>query len=163
MKLNIKLNSIDMYDFLMQHTYKHFSGIFGLILSFGALIGLFLTYQGNSTMTNVLLILTACLFTIVNPIMLYSKAAQQVKLTPMFQKPIEYYFNDKEISLSQEEQSVQVKWEEVQKVVETKRSIIIYLSAVRAYILPKRQYSDLIDSLKNIIKNNIDNSKQKLK
>ena len=46
------------------------------------------------------------------PLTLKSKAKAQVKTTPMFQKPITYELTEEGITISQEDQQTEVKWEE---------------------------------------------------
>lgn len=163
LRLNIILKTSDMFDFLARHTYSNFSGIFGVVLSVGALIFLAFNFRDNDAFKNVILLITGSLFTVVNPLLLYSKAKQQIKLNPMFKEPLVYVINDDGILVSQNEEQLQMEWKDVANVVETKRSIIIYINTVRAYIFPKEFYKDEYEAFASIIENNVDKKKYKLK
>lgn len=128
----------DMYRFLMHHGYSGMSGIINLVISGGALV-LLLAGFGDSTTAKVMLGIVAALFTVINPVYLYYKAAKQVKLTPMFAKPLEYMVDESGITVSQGEESLQVAWVELRRVVETGKDFYVYLSLTRAYIFPKTE------------------------
>lgn len=150
-KFQVEIRVQDMYRFLMRHAYYGLSGIINLIISGGAFV-LFLLGKGTgSPFGNAMLLLIAALFTIINPIFLYYKAAKQVKLTPMFKKPLDYIINDKGITVRQGEEELPIEWTHVYKVIETNKDFYIYLSLTRAYILPKNQYTDKVELVKKLL------------
>lgn len=152
--ITIQLKASDMFHFLMRHTYTSFSGIFGVFLSCGALVLLMIGFQTNDPLNNIILIFMSTLFLIINPIQLKFKAARQIKTNPMFQKPLNYKINQEGLLAAQGEEEVVVKWEEVRKIVETGKCIIIYLSPVRAFIFPREQYQEQYEMVKGIICDN---------
>ncbi|SFR73535.1 YcxB family protein [Anaeromicropila populeti] len=154
-RLSIIITPKDMHHFLVKHTYGGVSGIVGILISVVALIFLAIGYQHNDTLKNVMLAGIGALFTVVQPLQLKLKAAQQVKLNPMFQKPLLYLIDGSGIKVSQMEEEAAVAWEDIRKVVETKKSIIVYMSPVRAFIWPKEQYSDKAVQVKELISQNL--------
>lgn len=159
-QLEMKVN--DMYRFLLRHAYIGVTGVINFLISGGAFI-LFIKGAGTSAFGNAMLLLISALFTIINPIYLYYKAAKQVKLTPMFQKPLNYKLNEDEIMVSQGEEELKISWEDVKKVVETNQDIYLYLSLTRAYILPKRVYQEQTEIVRDIMKKKVTNGHLKLK
>lgn len=157
--MSIQLKVKNMYYFLLRHTYTSFSGLFGVFLSIGALVLLATTYQSNDSFRNVLLVLVAVIFLIVNPIQLWLKAAQQVKMNPMFQKPLYYYLSETGILVKQEEQELSIAWEDIVRVIETKKYIILYLSRVHAYIWPVTEMDNQHEQVKEMLKQHL-NEKQ---
>ena len=134
----------DMYRFLMHHAYIGVSGIINLLISAGALVLLFAGAGGGQAFSNLMLILIASLFTIINPILLYYKAAKQVKLTPMFQKPIDYFTD-------------------IWKAVETKHAFYFYLSMRGAYILPKEALLEHAEEIKKLVIEHAPEARKKFK
>lgn len=153
--ISVQIKTKDMFHFLLRHTYTSFSGLFGVFLSCGALVLFAMTYKDNDQMKNIVLLLIGAVFLIVNPIQLWLKAATQIKVSPMFQKPLYYRIDHEGILVSQDEQELPIMWEEIVKVVETRSYIIIYLSTVRAYIWPKEQIKDSIEEIKADIKEKV--------
>ena len=101
-KFSVRMRVKTMYRFLMHHGYAGISGIINLIISGGALI-LLIAGVGETKTSKVALLLIAALFTVINPVYLYYKAAKQVKLTPMFANPLDYVIGEEGLSVSQGE------------------------------------------------------------
>lgn len=161
--VRIELKVSDMYEFLLRHAYTSVAGVIGVAISLAALVLFFIGLGESDTYQNILLLVIASLFTIVNPIQLRMKAKQQVMLNPMFKIPLDYEFADDGIVVRQNEQEAQLTWEDAFKVIETKKLIIIYFSRVTGYILPKEQLGEDKEALIQLIRNHIDDKKCKLK
>ena len=136
---DIKIGTKDMFYFFMRHNYACFSGLFGLFISLGALILLIIRFGSYDLPAKGLLLLVALLFTVIQPLQLLLKAANQIKRTPMFQEPIQYTFGEEGLGISQHDQAGVIPWEQVMKVIDTNQYLIIYITKMRAYIFPKNQ------------------------
>ena len=79
---------------------------------------------------------------IYEPVSLYLKAATQVKLNPVFKKPLTYVMNDKGIVTMQGEQKAEVKWEELRAIKESRSYFFCYTSGQNAFIFPKKDFQD---------------------
>lgn len=155
-KFSTKITVKDMFCFLIRHTYTSFSGIFLLVLSCLAFVCLAVRFSQNTASANILLTFAGLIGTVIQPVQLYMRAMQQVKLNPMFAEPLEYIMNAKGITVSQKEETLEIPWEDVKKVIETKTSLLIYLSTVHAYILPKNQCGEKFPLIKESIQENIE-------
>lgn len=149
--VDIKIGTKDMFYFFMRHNYACFSGLFGLFISFGALVLLLIRFGQYEMPAKCLLVLVALLFTVIQPVQLLLKAANQIKRTPMFWEPIRYTFREDGLELSQKDQNGVISWEQIMKVIDTGSYMIIYITKMRAYIFPKNQMHDL-DEIKEIIR-----------
>jgi hypothetical protein len=162
-KVEVKINVGDMYNFFMYHTYSKASGI--LSVFFGvAMFGLLAYTYGTVTQgQSAIYMLFGIFFLVFNPVSFWARAKKQVKLSPIFQEPIIYIFNKEGITTKQNNESATVKWGDIQKVVSSGRSIIIYVNKVRANIIPKKAIGESYDCLVEMLKNNIEPSKVKVK
>lgn len=149
--VDIKIGTGDMFYFFMRHNYVCLSGIIGLCISFGAFILFIIRFQQYEMTAKCLLLVISLLFTVVQPLQLLLKAANQIKRTPMFQEPIRYTFRPDGLELSQKDQNGIISWEQIMKVIDTNRYIIIYITRMRAYIFPKSQMHD-IEEIKEMIR-----------
>lgn len=138
-KISVKLNTLDMYCFLMRHEYGSFSGLFGLAVSLLSLAALIAGVGKDDRNTQILLGLVAVCFTILNPLRLFFRAQKQLTLNPTFHKPITYTFGEAGMHIAQGEEQMDVAWAEMKKLVRGKRIMILYLSKVVGYIFPKSQ------------------------
>ena len=143
-----------MYDFLMSHTYSTFSGYTGVILSLCALIGFF--YSFDNEQMNIaykfVLLLTGLLFTVIQPMMLYKRAKQQVKQNESINKPLEYNISYAGIKVACGDESAEYDWNQIMKITSTKKSILIYTSRIHAFVLPKREVAPHMEDLKKIVR-----------
>lgn len=137
--VDIKIGTKDMFYFFMRHNYACFSGIFGLCISIGAGLLLLIRFPYYETPVRCMLLVIALLFTVIQPLQLLLKAANQIKRTPMFHESIHYVFCEDGLGLSQKDQSGVIPWGQVMKVVDTGKYLIIYITKMRAYIFPKAQ------------------------
>ena len=152
MKIGVK----DLYHFLMSYNYKSFGGIFGVLISIVCLIYLAISFQDNGSGANLLFLFLGLLFTVLQPLMLFQKAAQQATTSPAFREPLEYELNEEGIVISQKSEKVPVSWDAIVKVVEDKKQILIYTSRVNACIWPKEQFEDQVEEVKEMISSSVE-------
>lgn len=162
-KVDIKLKVLDMYNFFMYHTYTRFSGILSLIIGIAIAVMLVTTYGEVDTSQSLLYLMFTIFFLVYNPVSYYWKALKQIKTVPIFQNPITYKFDSTGIVTMQNGESAKVEWKDIVKVVSTGRNIVIYLSKVRASILPKEQIGNDYEALVEMIKANVEANNVKIK
>lgn len=156
MEFDIKIESGDLYDYMLRHSYYSPAGILGSC--FGAL------FIVLAVMTEQwIYILLGGILLIYLPCNLFLKSKLQVGNNPSFKKPLHYKLDDQGIMISQGEDSVQYLWEELYKAVSTGRSIIVYTSAVNATIFPKRQLGDNITDVIRMISTHMPPKKVKIR
>lgn len=157
-EFDIKIETNDMYDFLMRHFYSSFSGRFGIVLSIGAMIVFFYGIGKVEMSKLILLVILSLLFTVVQPLQMRQKAAAQVKKNPLMQEPFHFVFDENGMSVSQKKEKASIKWKEIRQVKESKRSIYVYVTSINANIIPKQQVGDKLEALKELIRENMDKS-----
>lgn len=150
-QFSVLMNVKTMYRFQMRNGYSGIYGVINFLLSGGA-IALLIAGVAQDSTAKVALVVVALLFTVINPINLLYRSAKQVKLTPMFQKPLEYCVSENDITISQDDNAEHLEWKYVCKVVETSKDVYLYFSLTRAFIFPKEAIGTQLDDLKALIK-----------
>lgn len=141
-KFDVKMTAKAMFDFSLHTTYTSFNGIAGIVLGGAGLIRT-IQYMADGNLTGATpYLLIAIFFLIGSPVAIWMRSAEQVLKTPMFQKPITYEFSEEGVTVSQGEESVLNKWGDFQKAISTNKSIILYVTKVRAIILPKKDMGE---------------------
>lgn len=161
-KFDVQMTPRIMYNFMIHHTYTSLSGILGVV--FGVLsliIGLYRQTQGTGD--SWMFFVFAAVFIIYMPVTLWLKSAKQVKTTPMFQKPITYEMTETGLVISQGDQSTENAWDNFQKVISTKQSLLLYISKVRAIVLPKEQMGEQYTAAVKWISTHVDPAKVNIK
>lgn len=149
----VSLEVKDMYSFLMRHAYKSFSGFLWLLLSVIMAVAAVVTFGDVPEMQTLLMAVMALLYTVINPYFLHQKAKQQILRNDYYKEPLTYVFSEEGIEITQKEESALAKWDSVWKAVETRRDVIIYCSTVRAFIIPKKSFSDDYNDFVDILRN----------
>ena len=162
-KFSVQMKTTYMFDFLYWHSYHGITGIINYALSFAGIAALVAGFGKNNTAVTVMLVILALLFTVINPLSLLYKAARQIKRTPMFAKPLYYKFDTKGFTISQDSSSDSAEWESVLLLRETGKSIILYMGAANALILPKKEIGVQLPELKNLIRTMLPEQGKKLK
>lgn len=160
-EFDIKMRTKDIYKFLLYHTYSGFGGWFGVILSVIALVLLITDFNSYDDAGKMVLIVIALAFTVVNPIMLLSKAKQQVLTNAVYKKPLHYTFTEEGIQVSQEEQAETMPWDRLQKAKQFGGVLIVYTSKVHAFIFPLDQVGELSDAVTGCIDSHLNSGLEK--
>ncbi len=152
MKAQFKVNITvkDMYAFLINNTYRKFSGFVWIIFSL-IVIGVIIFTWGDIKLVNsICLILLASLYTIIHPLILYARANAQIKNNDYFKQTLDYTVDSNGIKVSQKEESTTIKWDEMWKAVKYGGVVVVYVSTIRAFILPIRcigdQYNNFVEA-----------------
>lgn len=162
-KFSVQMKTVYMFDFLYWHSYHGVTGIINYALSFAGIAALIAGFGNGNAFITVMLIALAALFTVVNPLSLLYKASRQVKKSTMFAKPLYYKFDTRGFSISQDNNSDSADWNQVVFIRETGKSIILYLGAANALILPKKEIGGQLADLKKLIRAALPQQAKKLK
>ncbi len=150
--VSVQMKVSYMYSFLFQHLHRSFRGIFGVCISVAALVAFAMSFDGTQDTTRqVILLIIGLLFTVVNPIILLIKAAQQVKLSPIYKQPLVYTFSESGMKVAQGESEQFVTWKQVLEIRKTPSILVIYTSRNAGSILSLRELGDKRKEVEEII------------
>ena len=141
-EFDMKINTMAMYRFLMNHTYRGMSGWISILAGVGLIAYYFLAGKNNGSNNPWIFLFFGILFLIYQPWTLYSKALKQTKLTPVFKHPLHYVLTEETLEVQQAEVSNQIEWDKVWMVRETAQSILVYTGQRNAFIWVKSQIQD---------------------
>ena len=136
-KINVDMKEEYMVDFMLRHTYRSFSGIAGLVIGVGAAMLAFSVIGKGDYQAAFPQLLIAILFLVVTPRNTIKRAQQQVQKSEMFQNTLEYEFSEEGVTVRQNGVESLTEWNEFHKAIETQKSVILYVTRLRAIIFPK--------------------------
>lgn len=136
-RFEVKMTQKYMYDFLLNHTYRSMSGIMSSVFALGAFVLCAVTFGDVPAWQSAAYGVFGAWFAVYLPVSLYMRAGKQVKMNPAFKKPIFYQMDKEGIVIRQDEKEVRIGWEDIMKIVETKRSLLIYTGMRYSFIWPK--------------------------
>ncbi len=159
MSKEIKISSLfkfgNVYELLLYNIYKSFKGIFTVMISIVGIIALITGVVEDAQQRG--LLIYVILFCIgFYPLLTIYKAKKQMDSSIFYKNLIHYRLNSQGIHVSQDNHTLFKTWNGVQKVVEIRKSIVLYLNEGGVFILPKGDIGNNYDLLKNIILGNTD-------
>lgn len=152
-QVSIKVETVDMFCFMLQHTYRSIAGICGVLFSVAAFVVLLWTWGTVDISYMILLAVCSALFTIINPLMLFTKAAKQVVLNPAMKIPIVYTFGEEGFTMKQGKEEATAEYHSLYRVRNTKNYIYLYGTGNRANIISKKQLGQEAQSVTELVMN----------
>lgn len=158
---DVKLTSKDLFDFMMYHTYAGFNGKFSILIGLLVIVVAAVTFGKVDLIYSVMYVVFGVIFIIYTPVSLKMRASRQFLSSPVFKQGIAYTFSDTGITSAIGEEQMEVLWDNVYKVVQSKGLILIYTTRVNASILPKSELGEKYEDILAMIKQHVKSSKIK--
>ncbi len=158
-EFDVKMRTKDLYKFLICHTYSGLHGWFGVFLSVIAIFLLVTSYDSYDDAGKMILIVIALAFTVVNPLMLLSKAKQQILTNPAYKAPLHYMLTEEGIAVSQGEESQEVAWNMLTRQRKFGGVLMVYTSKVHAFIFPLDQVGEDAQAVEQCISEHLHTAK----
>lgn len=133
-----KVEAKDLMNFKVYHNYHSFSGIISVIVGIImlAICGVVSTYE-NANISYILICgFFGLFFTVWTPVGMWISVKKQMKKAEAFKEPIKYTVTTEKIFLSQGEVEEELLWDDIFKIVSTGKCIVLYITTVRANIIP---------------------------
>lgn len=156
-KFEVKITTGVLYDYLLQHMYSSFQGIFGATV--GALLILLFAMRPQEY---ILALIFGIIILAYLPGSLFLKAKAQA-LNPVFKEPLQYEMNDTCVTVSQGETTQEQPWETMYKAVSTRTSIILYTNRLNACIFPRKDLGGMTTAVIEAISMHMDPKKVKIR
>ena len=115
----------DLMNFKLYHNYHSIGGVAGLLFGIVALI--------------------ICVVSVGQ-----LKVKQQMKTVATFKEPVRYTVTEEKILLQQGAVTEEMLWEDIFKIKCTGKSLVLYITSVRANIIPLRDIGDELDAFLTI-------------
>lgn len=136
-EFDVAITSKDMYRFNMYHAYHGFQGIFATIIGIFVLIVAIITYGKIDIMYTILYVVFGVVFLVYVPVSLYMHSKQQILSSEVLRHALHYKVDEEGVHVSQNDQTADLPWNQIYKVVSTKSNLLIYSSRVNAYVIPR--------------------------
>lgn len=155
-RIQVKINASDLYDYMMRHQYTSASGVIGSgVGGILTVCGLFLKEWA--------FVLAGLVVLLYLPVTLFLKSRQQIKFNKAFAQEMTYILNEEGLTVQVGEESGSCPWEQIVKAVSTTRSIFLYTSSINATIIPKRFLNDKKEDVIRVICTHMPPRKVKIK
>lgn len=134
-QFHIQVTAKDLWMFSMYHSNKGYLGVFNVLFTLASLYLLATRWGESGVFYRLLLLMCALMFTVWQPGLLFLKAMKQAG-NDRLKEPMDMTFTKEGFTVVQGDQSMEVAWDQVTKVARIKGEYILYMSTVRAYLVP---------------------------
>ncbi len=150
MEFDVTLTEEDMVRFNLYHTYSKFSSWFAMAVAVFAFFVAIWSYGRVSTTLTVIYFLVGGFVLIYIPGNTVLAARHRIRLMPEVLEPLHYKIDETGVTVSKNEDSASLTWDQVFKVVGVKTAVYIYSNRIHAYVIPKTALSGQEEALKNL-------------
>ena len=140
----------DLMNFKLYHNYHSVGGVAGLLFGIVALIICVVSVGQVNISYTLMMGFFGLFFTVYTPIGMKLKVKQQMKTVAAFKEPVRYTVTEEKILLQQGAVTEEMLWEDIFKIKCTGKSLVLYITSVRANIIPLRDIGDELDAFLTI-------------
>lgn len=163
LEFDIKITDKDMYRFNMHHAYTGFQGIFATVIGLAVLAVAALTRGKVETVYTLLYLLFGIIFLVYMPVSLWLRSKRQILMSPVLKETLHYVLNEQGVHVSVGEQTADLEWGMIYKVISTKSNLLIYSSRVNAYVVPLKQLGDQYEAVKKLAESKLEAYRLRMK
>lgn len=147
-----RTTATDFWQLSMYYIYGSMVGVCNIIFTI-AMFLLTMKFWGEvNSLTKLLLIAACCLFTIIQPVIVYRRAKKQVAAVPDDMKIL---FDDKGVHVQTSHQSSDLKWNMIKRVSKKPNMIIVFSTTTHGFILTNKMlgkqkevfYKDIVSKI----------------
>lgn len=162
-EFEIQLKPRDMYHFNMYQMYTGIHGWMSIIIAIAVFAVAAATYGNVELSYTVLYVIFGLLFLFYAPVSLKMRAKRSIAASEVLSRPLHYVADEKGFTVSQGEQSAELPWAQIYKMVATKSNVLVYSNRTNAYVIPRDQLGDNYAGLAQLAKEKLEKFRVKMK
>lgn len=160
---DIQLKPMDLYRFNIRQTYTSMQGPISIILGILAFVMSGIAFYNASIFRGIVYLLVGVLFIVYIPLSLWLRANKVLRTNSVLAGVLHYTVSEKGIEVAQGEETGELPWDYIYKMISTKKQVLIYSNRVNAYIIPIEQLGDSYEPLKEIAQQKLEKYRIRIK
>lgn len=161
-EFDVTITDKDMFRFNIYHAYHGFQGIIATLVGVWVLIMAGLTFGKVEVLYTIVYLILGILFLVYVPGNLYLRSKKQVSSSDVLKNALHYKIDDAGIHVSQGEQTADLEWKQIYKMVSTKNQLLIYSSRINAYVIPKQAIEEQYQTILKLAISHLENYRLKM-
>lgn len=162
-EFDVKLSAEDLFGFNMYQTYTSVHGIVSILMTAVFWLSAIFTFQKGSIAYGFLYIAAGVLFLVYMPFTLWVRSKKTIETNEVLSGSLHYEVTEEAIKVTQGEETGELPWNLVYKVVADKKRILIYSNRINAYVIPREQIGDQYENFVKAASQSLDKYRLKLK
>lgn len=161
-EFEVTISDKDMFRFNVYHAYHGFQGVIATLAGIWVLVMAGLTFGKVEILYTILYTILGIVFLVYVPGSLYLRSKQQMSSSEVLKRALNYKIDDTGVHVSQGDQTADLEWKQIYKMVSNKNQILIYSSRVNAYIIPKEAVLEQYQTIVGLAVNHLEGFRLKL-
>ncbi len=161
-EFEVTISDKDMFRFNVYHAYHGFQGVIATLAGIWVLVMAGLTFGKVEILYTILYTILGIVFLVYVPGSLYLRSKQQMSSSEVLKRALNYKIDDAGVHVSQGDQTADLEWKQIYKMVSNKNQILIYSSRVNAYIIPKEAVLEQYQTIVGLAVNHLEGFRLKL-
>lgn len=162
-EFDITLDVKDMYRFNLYQTYSGFQGILSIVTAIAVWVLAAVTRGEVEPMYTALYACFGVVFLLYLPGTLYLRSKAALAKSGVLSRPLHYRVDKDGFTVSQAEESANLPWKQIYKMVATKNNVLVYSSRINAYVIPRKQLGAQYEPLARIANDRLEKFRVKMK
>lgn len=134
-KFTYQTTAFDLWQLSMYSTYGSMVGVCNIIFTVAMLLVAAKFWGDVNIFIKILLIIVICLFTVIQPAVVYMRAKKQVATVP---HDMQIGFDDNGIHVKTEKQNSDLKWNTIKGVSKKTSMIVIFSTTKHGFVLTNK-------------------------
>ena len=160
---DVQLQAKDLYRFNMYQTYTSLQGFLSIVLGILGFVMAGITFGEAELPYTIMYVVVGLLFIFYIPVSLWLRSKLTFKTNTVLSGKLHYVVSEDGIHVTQGEESGELPWEVVYKLVSNRKQILVYSTRVNAYIIPREQIGAQYDSFCDVAQKKLKSYQLKLK
>ena len=139
---SVKVDFNSLYSYILNTYYRCMTGYIGIGISTAAIMLLVFGWGNMSVKNRIVYLIVASAFYILNPFILFIKTLRQYKFNKTYREFFNYSINNESITISQGDNTQEIEWSKITKLMMTGKMIAVYTSNYHAFIIPLKEIKD---------------------
>lgn len=161
-EFEVTITDKDMFRFNIYHAYHGFQGILATLVGIWVLVMAVITFSRVNPFYTILYVVLGIVFLVYVPGNLYLRSRKQISSSEVLKNALRYRIDDAGVHVSQGEQTADLEWKMIYKMVSTKDQLLIYSSRVNAYIIPKEAIEEQYETILRLAISHLENYRLKM-
>lgn len=161
-EFDVQLEPKDLYRFNLYQTYTGSQGIISILIAILAGVMTAVSISDGSYNYAFLYGVFFVLFLGYIPVTLWTRAKLSLKTNAVLAGTLHYEVSEEVIRVTQGEESGELPWKQIYKMIATKHNVLIYSGRKNAYIIPRTQLGDKYGELSALAKSQLESFRVKM-
>lgn len=161
-EFDVKLEPKDLYRFNLYQTYTGSQGIISILIIILAGVMTGVSFADGSYNYAFLYAVFFVIFLGYIPVTLWTRAKLSLKTNAVLAGMLHYEISEEAIRVTQGEESGELPWDQIYKMIATKHNVLIYSGRKNAYIIPRTQLGTKYEALSKIANSRLEKFRVKM-